>query len=146
MGVRRLIDMLFAATAFPLALPVMAVIAGAIRLADGAPVLYRQVRMTKGGRRFSVIKFRTMTDARDRQGRLLPDAMRTTRIGGFLRRSRLDELPQLWNILTGTMSLIGPPPSAARDHRGSRRAGTAAVRGQTRPDGLGTGQRQHAAG
>lgn len=130
MGMRRLIDMLFAATALPLALPVMAVIAGAIRLTDGAPVLYRQERVTKGGRRFPVIKFRTMTDARDRRGRLLPDAMRTTRIGGFLRRSRLDELPQLWNILTGSMSLIGPRPllPATIEEAGERGRQRCAVR------------------
>ena len=130
MGMRRLIDMLFATTALPLALPVMAVIAGAIRLTDGAPVLYRQVRVTKGGRRFPVIKFRTMTDARDRDGRLLPDAMRTIRIGGFLRRSRLDELPQLWNILTGTMSLIGPRPllPATIEEAGERGRQRCAVR------------------
>lgn len=130
MGVRRLIDMLFAATALPLALPVMAVIAGAIRLTDGAPVLYRQMRVTKGGRGFPVIKFRTMTDAHDRDGRLLPDAMRTTRLGGFLRRSRLDELPQLWNILTGTMSLIGPRPllPATIEEAGERGRQRCAVR------------------
>ena len=110
MSVRRLVDMLVAATALPLALPVMAAIAGAIRLTDGTPILFRQVRVTRGRRRFELIKFRTMSDARDAQGRLLPDSMRTTRLGRFLRRSRLDELPQLWNILTGAMSLIGPRP------------------------------------
>ena len=110
MAVRRLIDMLVAAAALPLALPVMAVIATAIKLTDGDPVLFRQVRVTKGRRRFELIKFRTMTDARDAQGHLLPDRMRMTRLGRFLRRSRMDELPQLWNILTGAMSLIGPRP------------------------------------
>lgn len=110
MRVRRLIDMVIASAALPLALPVMVVIAGVIRLTDGAPILFRQVRVTKGRRRFELIKFRTMNEARDEQGRLLPDGMRMTRLGRFLRRSRLDELPQLWNILTGAMSLIGPRP------------------------------------
>lgn len=110
MAVRRLVDLMVASAALPLALPVMAAIAAAIRLTDGTPVLFRQIRVTRGRRQFELIKFRTMTDARDAQGRLLPDGMRTTRLGRFLRRSRLDELPQLWNILTGAMSLIGPRP------------------------------------
>ncbi|WP_022683572.1 sugar transferase [Sphingobium bisphenolivorans] len=108
--VNRLIDMAVAGLALPLAAPLMALIGCAIRLQDGAPVLFRQIRVTKDGRLFELVKFRTMTDQRDEQGTLLPDSMRTTPIGRFLRRSRLDELPQLWNILTGSMTLIGPRP------------------------------------
>ena len=110
MAARRMVDLLVACAALPLALPVMAVIAATLSVTDGGPVLFRQVRVTRGKRRFELIKFRTMSDARDAQGRLLPDGMRMTRLGRFLRRSRLDELPQLWNILTGSMSLIGPRP------------------------------------
>lgn len=110
MGARRMTDIMLASTGLVLLAPVMAIIGGSIRLFDGAPVLFRQNRLTKGGRLFQVLKFRTMNDRRDAQGQLLPDGMRTTALGRFLRRSRLDELPQLWNILLGEMSLIGPRP------------------------------------
>lgn len=107
MRTRRLVDVLLASTGLVLFAPLMAVIGGSIRLMDGAPVLFRQTRVSMGGRLFEVLKFRTMNDKRDAEGRLLPDNMRTTALGGFLRRFRLDELPQLWNILTGAMTLIG---------------------------------------
>ena len=110
MRTRRLVDVLFASTALVLFAPVMAVIGASIRLMDGSPILFRQTRVTMGGRLFQVLKFRTMNERRDPEGRLLPDSMRTTRMGRFLRRVRLDELPQLWNILTGAMTLIGPRP------------------------------------
>ncbi|HKY82066.1 MAG TPA: sugar transferase [Sphingobium sp.] len=110
MRARRIVDIAVALATLPLVAPVMVAIAGAIRLTGGPPVLFRQARVTKGGRLFNLLKFRTMTDARDPQGRLLPDSLRTTAVGRFLRRSRLDELPQLWNILTGAMTLIGPRP------------------------------------
>ena len=110
MGARRMTDIMLASAGLVLLAPVMAIIGGSIRLFDGAPILFRQVRVTKGGRLFTVLKFRTMNDRRDAQGQLLPDEMRTTALGRFLRRSRLDELPQLWNILLGEMSLIGPRP------------------------------------
>jgi len=110
MRTRRLVDVLLASTGLVLFAPLMAVIGGSIRLMDGPPVLFRQTRVSMGGRLFQVLKFRTMNDKRDAEGRLLPDSMRTTALGGFLRRFRLDELPQLWNILTGAMTLIGPRP------------------------------------
>lgn len=110
MRASRLIDIAVAGTGLLLLSPVMAAIAGALLLGEGKPILFRQARVTKGGRIFQVVKFRTMNDRCDAQGSLLPDAMRITALGGLLRRSRFDELPQLWNILTGSMALIGPRP------------------------------------
>ncbi|HEY8212133.1 MAG TPA: sugar transferase [Myxococcaceae bacterium] len=90
--------------------PVLAAIALSIRALMGAPVFFRQVRPGKDGRPFRIVKFRTMLDARDERGQLRPDEERLTAFGRFLRSASLDELPQLWNVLLGDLSLVGPRP------------------------------------
>ena len=118
MAVKHLADFLWAVAILPVALPVMALCAIAIRISDGAPVLFRQKRIGRGGREFTVYKFRTMRlvsdlDSDDREAAMTGDGdVRVTRLGAFLRRTRLDELPQLGNILRGEMSFIGPRPEA----------------------------------
>jgi lipopolysaccharide/colanic/teichoic acid biosynthesis glycosyltransferase len=84
-----------------------------VRIKLGAPVIFRQARGGLYGREFMILKFRTMTDKRDGEGRLLPDSERLTRFGRFLRRTSIDELPQLINILRGEMSFVGPRPQLA---------------------------------
>lgn len=90
--------------------PIIAIIAFMVRRKHGSPVLFRQVRPGKDGKAFEMVKFRTMTNERDSEGALLPDDQRLTRFGQFLRSSSLDELPELWNVLKGEMSLVGPRP------------------------------------
>jgi lipopolysaccharide/colanic/teichoic acid biosynthesis glycosyltransferase len=107
---KRCIDWLAAALGLLCLAPVMAITALVIRATMGGPVLFRQVRPGRGGRTFQVVKFRTMLDANDADGNPLPDAQRLTRTGRFLRATSLDELPQLWNVLRGDMSLVGPRP------------------------------------
>jgi len=107
---KRLTDILLAAAGLIVLAPVMAAVAVAVALALGRPVLFRQVRPGLHGKPFRLIKFRTMLDAVGADGRPLDDARRLTRFGRFLRASSLDELPELWNILKGDMSLVGPRP------------------------------------
>lgn len=92
-----------------LALPLL-LIAGLVRFRLGRPVLFRQTRPGRHGMPFEMIKFRTMTDSRGPDGQLLPDNLRLTRFGSLLRASSLDELPELWNVLKGEMSIVGPRP------------------------------------
>lgn len=107
---KRLFDFLLALLALLLlALPLL-VLALLVRRKLGSPVLFRQTRPGLHGQPFEMVKFRTMTDARDADGALLPDAVRLTPFGRFLRASSLDELPELWNVLKGEMSLVGPRP------------------------------------
>jgi lipopolysaccharide/colanic/teichoic acid biosynthesis glycosyltransferase len=107
---KRLIDLLVALLSLHLlALPLL-VLSWHIRRKLGSPVLFRQVRPGLHGEPFEMVKFRTMTDERGPDGALLPDACRLTPFGRFLRSSSLDELPELWNVLRGEMSLVGPRP------------------------------------
>ena len=111
---KRLLDLCLTLVAFLLLLPVMGVIAVIVRLKLGAPVLFRHRRPGLHGQPFTLYKFRTMTDTRDAQGNLLPDAERLTPFGRFLRSTSLDELPELFNVLKGEMSLVGPRPLLMR--------------------------------
>jgi lipopolysaccharide/colanic/teichoic acid biosynthesis glycosyltransferase len=107
---KRLFDLLASVLGLlVLALP-LAVLAWQVRRKLGSPVLFTQVRPGLHGKPFRMVKFRTMTDERDASGALLPDAQRLTPFGRFLRSSSLDELPELWNVLRGEMSLVGPRP------------------------------------
>lgn len=107
---KRLFDTVVAFFALlALALPLL-VLARLIRRRLGTPVLFKQVRPGLHGQPFTMVKFRTMTDERDSVGALLPDAKRLTSFGQFLRASSLDELPELWNVLKGDMSFVGPRP------------------------------------
>ena len=107
---KRLMDILGAATGLILLSPVLAVLYVWIRRDMGAPVFFRQTRPGRGGRPFQMIKFRSMRDAMGPDGQPLPDAERLTPLGRKLRSSSLDELPELWNVLKGDMSLVGPRP------------------------------------
>jgi exopolysaccharide biosynthesis polyprenyl glycosylphosphotransferase len=124
--VKRIVDVVVAGLALVVASPLLLVIALAVRLREGPPVLFRQVRVGLHGRRFEVLKFRTMSlDAEARYAELvdqsdprafkMTDDPRITPIGRFLRRTSLDELPQLWNVLKGEMSLVGPRPAPPRE-------------------------------
>lgn len=107
---KRVIDVVTASVALLVLAPLMAAIALAVMMCMGPPVLFRHVRPGLGGEPFVFLKFRTMTDQRDSQGNQLSDGDRLTLLGRFLRKTSLDELPQLWNVLRGDMSLVGPRP------------------------------------
>lgn len=111
--VKRILDVVFACVFLFLLAPVFLLTALLVRIKLGAPVIFRQARGGLYGREFMILKFRTMTDKRDGEGNLLPDSERLTRFGRFLRRTSLDELPQLVNILRGEMSFVGPRPQLA---------------------------------
>lgn len=108
--IKRLTDIVASFFGLLLLAPVIAVVAWLVRRKLGTPVLFRQVRPGLNGEPFEMIKFRTMRDAVDAVGNQLPDAERMTPFGSFLRSSSLDELPELWNVLKGDMSLVGPRP------------------------------------
>lgn len=113
--VKRCIDVCIAGAALVLLCPLFLIIASVSLATNGSPVLFRQVRSGRHMQEFFLLKFRTMRDPFDSKGRLLPDQKRTSQFGRFLRVTRLDELPQLWNILIGDMALIGPRPLHIRD-------------------------------
>ncbi len=107
---KRVFDILISGLALLVLSPVFAVVALLVRMKLGSPVIFHQKRPGYQEKIFTLCKFRTMTDERDEQGELLPDSVRLTKFGSFLRTSSLDELPELWNIFKGDMSLIGPRP------------------------------------
>ena len=110
----RALDVAIAGTGLALASPLLAAAALAVKLGDRGPVLYRQSRVGKDGRDFELLKLRTMVVGAEKQGAGYAVAVgdsRITRVGAFLRRTSLDELPQLWNVVRGEMSLIGPRPT-----------------------------------
>ncbi|WP_409290052.1 sugar transferase [Pseudomonas sp. KCJK8927] len=107
---KRFIDILFSLLGLIVLMPVFVLVAVIIRRELGSPVLFRQIRPGRNGEPFEMVKFRTMRDATDEHGHPLSDAERMTKLGAFLRASSLDELPELWNVLKGDMSLVGPRP------------------------------------
>jgi sugar transferase EpsL len=108
--VKRVIDVAGAGAGLIVLSPVLGAVAVAVRLRHGRPVIYRSTRAGQHEQPFSLLKFRTMTDARGPDGVPLPDAERLTPLGVWLRSYSLDELPQLWNVVRGDMSLVGPRP------------------------------------
>jgi lipopolysaccharide/colanic/teichoic acid biosynthesis glycosyltransferase len=109
-SLKRVLDLAFCVLALLVLLPLLVIIALVLRVHLGSPVFFTQERLGFEGRSFSIRKFRTMTDARGGDGELLPDAERLTPIGRFLRATSLDELPELFNVLRGEMSVVGPRP------------------------------------
>jgi lipopolysaccharide/colanic/teichoic acid biosynthesis glycosyltransferase len=108
--VKRILDVSIALPLLVVALPFMVLLGGVLFVFHPGPVLFIQVRPGRQGRLFRIYKFRTMSGARGPAGELLPDAQRLSLLGKWLRRYSLDELPQLWNVLTGELSLVGPRP------------------------------------
>ena len=107
---KRLLDIIIASIALILLSPLYAFVAYKVKKNLGSPVLFRQVRPGLHGKPFEMIKFRTMKDAVDAQGNLLPDSERLTPFGKMLRSTSLDEMPELWNVIKGDMSVVGPRP------------------------------------
>lgn len=108
--IKRLLDIIISLTALVILSPVLLIVAVLVRTKLGSPVIFHQDRPGYHEKVFKLCKFRSMTDARDADGNLLPDEVRLTKFGKALRATSLDELPELWNILKGDMSLIGPRP------------------------------------
>lgn len=107
---KHVLDLTMAAAALVLLFPLMAVVSCLVRIHLGAPIIFSQKRAGFQEKTFTIYKFRTMTDERDPDGNMLPDARRLTRLGRFLRKTSIDELPELLNVLKGDMSLVGPRP------------------------------------
>lgn len=112
--IKRLLDIIISFVALVVLSPVLLVVAILVRVKLGSPVIFHQQRPGYQEKIFKLCKFRTMTDERDENGELLPDEVRLTSFGKFLRSTSLDELPELWNILKGDMSIIGPRPLLVR--------------------------------
>ena len=107
---KRLLDIVIASSALVLLSPIYALVAYKVKKNLGSPVLFRQVRPGLHGKPFEMIKFRTMKDALDAEGNPLPDSERLTPFGKMLRATSLDEMPELWNVIKGDMSIVGPRP------------------------------------
>ena len=107
---KRFLDICVSSVLLAILWPLLVVVAMLVRVNLGTPVLFCHPRPGRHGETFTLFKFRTMSEARSNDGTLLPDSDRLTRFGGFLRRTSLDELPELWNVLIGDMSLVGPRP------------------------------------
>jgi len=112
---KRLFDIIFSFVSLVLLSPVLLAVAWTVRVKLGSPVIFKQPRPGKDEKIFTLYKFRTMTDERDENGNLLPDGERLTPLGRFLRSTSMDELPELWNILKGEMSIVGPRPLLVKD-------------------------------
>ena len=108
--IKRVIDFILSLIGLTLASPILIIVAILVKMKLGSPILFRQQRVGLNGEVFEMVKFRTMKDATDANGQPLPDEVRLTKFGQVLRRTSLDELPELWNVLKGDMSLVGPRP------------------------------------
>lgn len=108
--IKRLLDIVFSGIGLIVLSPLLAVLAVIVRVKLGSPVIFKQDRPGRNEKIFTLFKFRTMTDKRDAEGNLLPDCERLTKFGSLLRATSLDELPELWNVLKGDMTLVGPRP------------------------------------
>lgn len=113
--VKRFLDILGSLLAMTLLFLVFIVVAILVRIKLGSPVIFKQVRPGRNGKLFTLYKFRSMSDAKDEKGKLLSDEIRLTKFGKFLRKTSLDELPEIFNILKGNMSFIGPRPFLVKD-------------------------------
>ena len=113
--IKRILDVLLSGCALIVLSPVLLIVAVLVRTKLGSPVIFCQERPGKDEKVFKMYKFRSMTDARDENGELLPDEVRLTKFGRALRSTSLDELPELWNIFKGDMSIVGPRPLLVRD-------------------------------
>ena len=108
--IKRFIDLVVSFSVLIITFPLLVLLSIFVRAIIGSPVFFFQERPGLAGRSFKMVKFRTMLDATDKSGNQLPDDQRLTRLGAFLRSTSLDELPELWNVLKGDMSLVGPRP------------------------------------
>lgn len=113
--IKRVLDLILSLIAFIILLPLMIIIYIFVRIKLGKPAIFKQKRPGKDEKIFTLYKFRTMTDEKDEQGNLLPDEIRLTKFGKFLRSTSLDELPELINIIKGDMSIVGPRPQLIKD-------------------------------
>lgn len=109
-SIKRVIEFIIVLVGLMIASPILVIVAILVKMKLGSPILFRQQRVGLNGEIFEMVKFRTMKDAYDKNGEPLPDEERLTKFGQLLRKTSLDELPELWNVLKGDMSLVGPRP------------------------------------